>query len=265
MIDNFLKPETVSSATALKKEHGAAACYFGGGTLINNPSNGIDCRTAIDLSRLDLDRIHVEDNGLRIGARVTFQDVIDNPQVPEALKRAAAFLVSRQTRNMATIGGNIAARRTDSYLLPCLTALGARVQTAELGEVPMEDYLSESGPALILDVVIPNTRGRCDVRRFNRQFAGPAVMSAAMNMVMEDGKVIAAALAMGGVSPGAIRLSKIERQIMDGTLSTPEGIAQAVAQEVSPAADLLGSIDFKKHIGGILAADCFRTCFLEEA
>ncbi len=45
----------------------------------------------------------------------------------EVLKKAAGFIASRNIRNMATLGGNIAANRPDSYIIPCLMALKAEL------------------------------------------------------------------------------------------------------------------------------------------
>ncbi len=265
MIQTIIKPDTASEAATLMQKHGSEACYFGGGTLINNPSMAIDCQTAIDLSRLGLDRIDARDDNLRIGARVTFQALIDTADVPAALKQAAASMASRQTRNMATIGGNVAARRSDSYLLPCLTALGARVETAEKGELGIETYLADREQGLIMHIDLPKTAAVCATRRFERQAGGPAVMSAAVGLTLNNGQVQSAVVAMGGVSPGAVRLPQTEKQLSDGTTKTAEAIAQAVAREVAPIDDLLGSVEFKKHIAGVLVADCVRACMQEEA
>ncbi len=68
-----------------------------------------------------------KDGRIKIGAGATFSDLLENEDVPEYLKEALRYMRSPELRNQATIGGNVAAWRSDSYLIPALYAAGAEL------------------------------------------------------------------------------------------------------------------------------------------
>ncbi len=74
----------------------------------------------------------ISDQGdlVRIGALVTFQEALESELLPGYAKEALSFMGSRTKRNMATVGGNTALWRGDSYLASMLLASGAKIETA---------------------------------------------------------------------------------------------------------------------------------------
>jgi xanthine dehydrogenase YagS FAD-binding subunit len=95
--------------------------------------------------------------GLRIGALVTIQELLDNPQVRReyaALAHAAEGITSPQIRNMGTVGGDLCQRPRCWYYRAGFGLLG----TQENGEalVPTGDnryhaILGNGGPALFVN------------------------------------------------------------------------------------------------------------------
>lgn len=72
----------------------------------------------VDITRLDLDRIEPEGNGIRIGALVRNSDLAGDPAVRRdypVLSRALLAGASGQLRNMATTGGNLMQRTRCPY------------------------------------------------------------------------------------------------------------------------------------------------------
>ncbi|MBQ7508284.1 MAG: FAD binding domain-containing protein, partial [Spirochaetales bacterium] len=129
MAEKFVVAESAKEAASLKN---GSSVFLAGGTEINRLGSPVDARTLISIGRLqELDGISVLDDCIRIGAMCTFQDVIDSREVPSFLKEACLFMGSRTKRNMATIGGNIAAARTDSYLCATLLACHAGLLLAD--------------------------------------------------------------------------------------------------------------------------------------
>ncbi len=103
--------------------------FFAGGTGIEYKDSGIRAKKLIAIGQLDeLKGIRDEDGCLRIGSLVTFTQALTDEKVPEYFKEALRFCGSLQKRNMATIGGNVASWRSDSYLIPTLAAAGAMVE-----------------------------------------------------------------------------------------------------------------------------------------
>ena len=114
----------------------AAAAFLAGGTEVNRLGSDAAAKaeTLISLKRCaGMDRIETDGENVRIGAMCTFQQLIESDKIPAYLKEAAYFMASRTKRNMATIGGNIAALRDDSYLIPVLSAAGAVLELAGTG------------------------------------------------------------------------------------------------------------------------------------
>lgn len=103
---------------------------FAGGTEIMRLGSEIASTKFVSLKNCGLDTIEEEDGFLKIGAMCTFTDLLKSPLVPNGLKEALRFNSSLQKRNMATIGGNIALHRDDSYLLSTLIAYNAEIEVA---------------------------------------------------------------------------------------------------------------------------------------
>ncbi|MCR5732821.1 MAG: FAD binding domain-containing protein [Sphaerochaetaceae bacterium] len=118
-------PKTPLEAVMLKKEK-EDALYLAGGTedlRLNGPMG--ENTELIDINGLVPSTIEKgEDGKLKIGALVTLQELVESDLVPEYLKSACRFCASFEKRNAATIGGNVGARRDDSYLIAALAAAG---------------------------------------------------------------------------------------------------------------------------------------------
>ena len=70
---------------------------------------------------------------VRIGSMTTFQEALGSELVPVYLKEALRYMASRTKRNMATIGGNVALMRDDSYLAATLIAAHAKLELLHFG------------------------------------------------------------------------------------------------------------------------------------
>ena len=102
--------------------------FFAGGTGICYKDSGIQAKKYIVIP--DEEQMHAvirKDGLVPLGALVTFTQALEDEAVPEYLKEALLFCGSLQKRNRATIGGNVASWRSDSYLVPTLIASGARL------------------------------------------------------------------------------------------------------------------------------------------
>ncbi|MFD1535659.1 FAD binding domain-containing protein [Nonomuraea guangzhouensis] len=94
--------------------------YLGGGTnLVDLMRLGVaEPEFLVDVSRLPLDRVEPDGDGLRIGAAVRNSDLGAHPLVRERypmLARAVLSGASGQIRNMATVGGNLLQRTRCPY------------------------------------------------------------------------------------------------------------------------------------------------------
>lgn len=145
---------------------GRDGIFLSGGTEILRLNTGVDKNSPlIDILPLLSDEIRKEGDSVLIGASATFALLLSSPVVPNYLKEALCYMPSPQLRNQATIGGNIASWRDDSFLIPTLSASGAELtvvsSNGEKESMSIEDYGIKRG--LILSVSIPAS---AEVRNF---------------------------------------------------------------------------------------------------
>lgn len=253
MIKEVFKPASLEEAVKLKNDD---VYYLSGGTQINwTPVTELrkaegkpEIEKVILLQGLLSTEIKKEGPAIFVGAGVTLQELIDASEIPDALKKAAKYIASRNIRNMATIGGNIAANRADSYIIPCLIALKGDVETADEGIMCVEKYIREEKTSLIKCIILPSLDGVCVVDAVYKSSGSyPSVTTAVMVSRQE------VVIAVGCVSKHVIRLKKLEQSVLNGSLKGSE-LAAAVEQEVSPEGDLLGSAKYKKYLSGTMVA-----------
>src|SRR5947199_3374825 len=128
-ITAYHSPTTLTEAVALLAEEGRTV-IAGGTDLLVNPRYMVGVREVVDIRRLGLDYISIEDGWLRIGAGVTMHLVAKHPKIQALangiLARAAAVSGSPNIRNMATLVGNVASALPSADTLPSLIALNAQ-------------------------------------------------------------------------------------------------------------------------------------------
>jgi putative selenate reductase FAD-binding subunit len=256
----FHRPSTVSEALTLQASLGDDALFLAGGTEINQKHFAGRPSHLISLAGLDLSGIAAGDGTLVLGATTSFQALIEAPDVPASLQRAAGKLVNRNVRNVATVGGQIATGKSCADLIPCLVVLGARVllaTTTGSAAVPVEDYVVAKPAGIIVAVELPwpaPQRG-VGLANFTRTANDLSVLTAAASLAAADGTVQAPVLALGGVASTVVRLPTVEQAITGAPLPSREAIAALVAAAVSPIDDLRGSAAFKRQLAAQLAAD----------
>lgn len=176
-------PKTALDAVMLRKENAETSVYLAGGTddlRLNGAAEGKDL---IDINGLDekYDTITVRGGKVWIGARCTLQQVLESELVPAFIREAAGFCSSFVRRNSATIGGNVALRRQDSYTAAALTAAEAvLVSTTPHGEneKPVGEYLQSQCKRFIRYIVVEKDR-KGTVKRFGNTSASHAALIAA--------------------------------------------------------------------------------------
>lgn len=259
MIQEYYKPATVQEAVELKQSLGAAS-YIGGGTKINHGSMGGTVEKVVSLEGLSLGGIKVEGDIVKLGSQVTLQEIADNASLPKALSNSARYTYSRNVRNMATLGGSIAAAKANCTILPALIALNASVETAENGAMSVEDYVSKNDTSLILSVSLPDVKGVCVTKKISRSCASLPVLTVAVRVASGD-----AAVVVSGVANSVVRLSSVEKGLSDGSLGEQKMIEDAVSAAIQPSSDIVGSADYKKYIAGVTVAECVEQCKKGEA
>jgi putative selenate reductase FAD-binding subunit len=254
----FHRPSTVTEALTLQAELGAGALFLAGGSEINQKHFPGQPDHLISLAGLDLAGVASTEAGLLIGATTSFQQLLDSPDLPAPLREAAARLVNRNVRNVATVGGHVATGKSCADLLPCLVALEARVMLSTLrgsAVLSVPEYLASRPEGLIVAVELPLPVRACAVTNFTRTANDLSVLTAAASLAREGDAVSAPILAMGGVAPTVVRLDAVEQALAGVPLPDRASLEALVAAAIQPIDDKRGTAAFKRKVGASLAAD----------
>lgn len=175
------RPQTAEEAVQIRYANPDTTVYFAGGTDDLRLGGAADGKELIDINALGFDTIEEKDGKLYIGARVTLQQLVDSDLIPAFIKEAARFCSSFIKRNSATVGGNLALRRDDSYLAAAFCAAEAKIQAlSKKGEKeePVAHYLQGHCKCLLQYIVIDKDRTGW-VKRFGNTSASHATLIAA--------------------------------------------------------------------------------------
>lgn len=257
MAEKLIIAQTIEEAVSLKD---SSSIFLAGGTEINRLGSSCQAETLVSIGRIGMDAIdETEIDGqrfIRIGAMCTFQELIDSFSVPEYLREACLFMSSRTKRNMATIGGNIASARDDSYLLATLIASGAEVELDCKGKKHVSGvfrYLKEKKDypdSLITAVLLPKKELSVFSKRYSNTASSHAYVTVSVSCV--DGKYrIGASVKNAGVK----RLVEIEDLVNTKSVSEEE-IGKAVDLEIKD--DMFGSEKYKRYLLGVTVTDLMK-------
>ncbi|MBL8895595.1 MAG: FAD binding domain-containing protein, partial [Rhizobiales bacterium] len=98
----------------------------------------------------ELQHIDIRADRITIGAGIVIARLLDEPlrSAGPLLAKAARAFGTRQVRNRATVGGNIASGLPDRTLLPCLLVLDAEVELrspAATRRLALDVFLEDGG------------------------------------------------------------------------------------------------------------------------
>ncbi len=259
----ILRPASIADALRAGRAPGAA--YLGGGTwLASAPAEGT--RTLVSLERLGLDHLRCEGGSCAIGATVTFQQLLDAPGVPAAVREAAAQTASRTLRGMATLGGELGLLPPSSVLVPVLVALDARVLLAGARQPLEAAAFCRSRPAgLIVEVSIPDASLPCTVRCLSRTSHSRKSLVVAASAHALAPAVRGLRLVVSDCQGQVLSLAGIERALEGVPLPPRDRIEVMVGGAFLPAADMHASSPYKSCLAGVFAADILRALAGKEA
>ncbi len=266
---DYARPATLAEAVSTLRDLGEGARPLGGGTdlLVQIKEGQLRPAALVSLAAIpELGGVRVlEDGSLRVGASATMQEVADHRAVRErfsGLADGAGVVGSYQTRNAATVGGNVCNAAPSADASPPLLALSARAQIAGAGgerEIPVEELWAGPGritlrPGEIVTAfvvpVTPEGSGSHYERHTPRKVMDIAVVGVASHLELSGGVVRAARIALGAVAPTVIRAERAEQSLV-GRALTEESAAEAgriAATEATPISDVRGSVAFRRYL-----------------
>jgi CO/xanthine dehydrogenase FAD-binding subunit len=278
-VQRYTKASTWREALSARAADPAAR-YLAGGTFILAGDETDKPEAVIDLGASLPRGFEPSDDSVAIGAGTSFQEIAESAWAagsargdasPPYLVEAALSMKNRNTRNRATLGGNLGADKSCSSLLPILLVLGAEVEVAspaspEPERLSLEAWLAERDTTqrrdsdLVLRVLIPiGTARRAAYRRWNRVSCDLSVLGAAAAYELDKspngGRVKDLRIALGGLGPKSRRRPDLEALFEGRPLPGRAEIETAVAPLLKPLSDLRASAEFKRLRGAQLLAD----------
>lgn len=255
MVDKqYFIPDDIEEALSLKAEGGPTASFLAGGTFLNWGPVKDTSTTYIDLKKVVGRGVTREGESLVIGALITLQEIVDDARLPKALRTGAGWVISRQVRNQATLGGNIGAGRADSNVIPVLLALGARIRLGRGNDISLSSWIAEPVEDIITHVIIPHPDLRVEAAKVSRSANAYPVVSAAVTL---EPKPI---IILGGAFPAITRLEGLEQALGQNAELPSRKIEALVQKEISPQSDIHGSAEYKGYIASVTVADLIVKC-----
>jgi aerobic carbon-monoxide dehydrogenase medium subunit len=266
----YARPSTVADAVELLGSPGARV-LAGGQTLVNVLKlRTISPDRLVDVTGIgELRAIRRTDAGLELGAAVTYQDLVESPDVAElrpALARVASIIADQQVRNRGTIGGNVCLNLATSHFPPLLCVVGARFaiagrdgeRTVEADDFFHTVFTTAVGPGELLTRITVPVRARGLGDAFAALTVGKEGMSimAAAASVRVGERIEEARVALGCVAPAPVRPAALEQRLV-GLSPADDAIRTAVAglgETLQPQSDVNASADFRRRMAEVYAA-----------
>ncbi|MFK7994397.1 MAG: xanthine dehydrogenase family protein subunit M [Granulosicoccus sp.] len=183
----------------------------------------------------ELKSISFDASTVRIGAGVTWSDVIDAEVPPafNALKLAARELGSVQIQNKATVVGNLCNASPAADGVPPLLILNASVELRSLAgirQIPLQDFIlgnrqtASKSDEMVTAIVIPAeaATGRSAFLKLGaRKYLVISISMVAARLACDDrGLISEAAVSVGSCSLVAQRLTSLEAALQGQTITT---------------------------------------------
>lgn len=200
---------------------------------------------------------------LRVGAAVTYADLLTDARVPQLLKSSIVELAAPGLRNVATLAGNICNASPAADAVCALYALDASVELASTGgtrTVPIEEFITGPGRTalrsdeLVVAVDIPLIEGnrvfyhKVGTRRANAL----SKLSICAHATVEDDTVAALGIALGAVAPTVVRVREAEELVLLKAVSSVpqrlDAVIDAYRPFVTPISDQRSTAEYRREV-----------------
>jgi len=279
----YIKAEDARHVVALLAQHGSTARILAGGTdlLVELKSAAHTPEAVIDISRAtELRGIAVTDKGLRLGALVTHSEIVHSALIQDVfpgLADAARSIGAVQTRNLATLGGNLMTCVPSMDSGPMLIALDAivtvegprgrrQIPLLELFVGPRKTALKPD--ELLVEIVIskqhlgkPNAFQKLGLRK--GQALALVNVAASFWTDGDEGSFREVRIALGAVAPTVIRAIKAEA-CLEGRPITAHAMAEAgriAATEAKPINDFRASAGYRRDLIAVLVKRALESAY----
>jgi carbon-monoxide dehydrogenase medium subunit len=276
---DYLRAHTTDEAFAQLQQHGAEARVLAGGQSLIPAMRFRLARPAVlvDINSLnDLSYLRISDQALAVGAIARDSDIERAPWIGERrwslIHDVSRVVADPVVRQMGTVVGSLC--HNDPAGDWTAAALASRATVVVRGKagtrrIPIDEFLvdsfttavGEGEMALGVEFPVPDDRSAGSYQKVERKVGDFATAAAAVQVSLNaDGTIRTAGVALSAAGACAMRVDAAE-QLLAGQKPSAELIraaSNAAWERSAPQADLRGTVEYKKHLAGVLVARGLR-------
>ncbi len=264
----YHRPATLEEALKLLSELDDAKVLAGGQSLIPVMKLRLAAPAhLVDINRVPgLDAIDEADGALRLGALARHNQIAGSDVVARhpMLAAAAPQIADPIVRNLGTVGGSLAHADPAGDWGAVMLAAGASVLVRSARgerELAMPEFLVDvfttalEPDEILTQVRVPRPAGSSGgtYLKLERKIGDFATVGAAVQVVLSNGTISSAGIALTGVGSTNIHATDAEASLA-GAEPTEAAFAEAgrlAAAATNPVADVRGSAEYKRHVADV--------------
>ncbi len=278
---DYVRARSADEAFTQLQKHGSGARVLAGGQSLIPAMRFRLARPTVlvDINAVsDFDYVRMDDKGGALTLGATARDVsIERAtwigdQRWSLLHDASRVVADPVVRQMATVVGSLC--HNDPSGDWTTVALAARAVVTIRGsqgtrDVKMDEFLvdsfttavTEGEMALSVRFPIPDGRSAGSYQKVERKVGDYATAAAATQLSLNaDGTIREAGIALSAAGACAVRVDEAEKLLTGQKPSSDliRAAADAASRKSAPQADLRGTVEYKKHLAGVLVARGLR-------
>jgi carbon-monoxide dehydrogenase medium subunit len=271
---DYITAHTVTEALKMLAENSPSALPIAGGTalLVQMKRSQAFPKTLVDIAGIqELYGIELTEEALRIGSMVSHAEIISSPLIREyvpVLADASASVGAPQTRNLGTVGGNLASLVPSMDCAPPLLALGAQVGVVQQDgyrRISLEEFFAGSERCLstpdrlLTEILIPGAslgKASSFIKFGRRKGMSLSLVNASAFIELDEAgdRFVRVRLALGAVAPTPIRARKAEK-FLEGKRIRNEILIDAgtiASEDAKPINDFRASAAYRLELVKVL-------------
>jgi aerobic carbon-monoxide dehydrogenase medium subunit len=275
----YFRVSSAAEALAHLQKYGSEARVLAGGQSLIPAMRFRLARPAIlvDINPAkDLNYIRMEDGALAIGAIARDSAIERASWIGEArwslIHDASRVVADPIVRQMGTVVGSLC--HNDPAGDWTAVALASRASVSVQGsggarDVKIDDFLvdsfatavGEGEMALAVRFPKPDDRTAGSYQKVERKVGDFATAAAAVQLSLSaEGTIREAGVALSAAGPCAVRVTDAEKALtgQKPNADLVRAVADAASRRSDPQADARGSVEYKKHLAGVLVARGLR-------
>lgn len=268
----YLEPTSIQQALEWLNTHRGRARILAGGTDLYLrlrkgvfvPDYVIDLKRVSNLNYITPNR----GGGVQLGPTTLQDDVAGSALIQQlypALAEAALWVGAVQTRNRATLVGNLCNASPAADTAPALLSYGAQVKIASAqGErtIPLEEFFVGPGRTalqdneLMAEIILPAPAPHTGAAFFRRTRTAMdiAVVCGAAMLQLADETCQNARISLGAVGPTPMRATRAEAALRGQTLTDQvvEEASRIASEEARPIDDVRSTGEYRREMVRVL-------------